>query len=671
VRIPVWIEALFRVDDNLLDQQFVLTDEEVEDPNDPSKSNSTRNQASGGDGGSQGGNPGRGRGTEAGSGNGRPSGNSANGKAGQSGRNAGQGASGNAGQDAGGDPSDPSGGGRDAEAGQGRRRLGEPARSGRAIRPMAMEEYVHQASQRAETERHDQPPQPDDPLPSRLVETRKRIEDIFYVPTNKDIVLREFVVGHKNWPALAVFIDGMADKLTINTHILQPLMILSEVPEEDPLRRMDAVTKALIPGNQIQLAGTWKDVVNGIIAGSTAVFIDGCDQAVIVETKGWEHRSVSQPTAEQVVRGPHNAFTESFRANTGLVRAFLRSERLVTEILPVGRLGKTDVAIMYIRGLTNKSLVAEVKRRIQQIDVDYVADSGLLEQFIEDHPSSLIPQVLSTERPDRIAHMLSEGHVAIFVGQSPFVLSVPVVLWTMLHSSEDAFLRFPFGTFGRIIRWVALLTSFLMPAVYIAITNYHSEMIPTDLMLAIAASRERVPFAVITEVLMMEFSIELIREAGVRIPSPIGPTIGIVGALIIGQAAVQAGLVSPLLVIVVAVTALCSFAIPNYGLSYAVRMLRFVFLVGAAFFGFYAIALMMCILVVRLSVMKSFGVPLLSPITPTTPTAHDVLLRGPAYSMNERPAYLRTQTRWRQDPMTRPWSPFTRKTARRNLKGEK
>ncbi|WP_067932683.1 spore germination protein [Alicyclobacillus kakegawensis] len=620
MQIPAWIQALFRVDDSLLAEQFVLTDEVVEDSNDPSKGNSTTG----------------------------PSADS--GGADAAGKRA-------AGRD--------QGSGGESEAGSPARGGQPDARGPRPVRPVAIEDYVQQA-QREEDATH-QPPEQDDRLPAELTEAKRELSALFHLPANKDVVVREFVVGRRRWPALAVFIDGMADKMVINTHILQPLMFLSEVAEDDAARRMEPITQALLPGNQIELVETWQGVVSGVVAGSTVVFVDGCRQAVVVESKGWEHRSVNLPRTEQVVRGPHNAFTESFRANTGLVRAFLRSERLVTEILSVGRVGKTDVAVMYIEGLTNKSLVDEVKRRIQAIDVDYLADSGILEQFIEDNPGSLIPQVLATERPDRIAHMLSEGHVAILVGQSPYALAVPVVLWTMVQSPEDAFLRFPFGTFGRIIRWVALLAAFLLPAGYVAITNYHSEMIPTDLMLAIAASRERVPFAVIMEVIMMEFAIELIREAGIRIPNAVGPTIGIVGALIIGQAAVEAGLVSPLLVIVVAVTALCSFAIPDYALSYAVRILRFVFLVCAAFFGFYAIALLMCMLMVRLAVMKSFGVPLLSPLTPVTPSTHDVWVRGPVYKMNQRPSYLRTQTQQRQEPITRAWSPFTRKAARRSL----
>jgi spore germination protein KA len=530
-------------------------------------------------------------------------------------------------------------------------------------RPIPMRELIRNAEDKASH----RAPEPHEKIPDDVDDSHAMLKQIFHLPENKDIVIREFFIGTEpHVKALTVFVDGMADKTIINTHILQPLMILTHIGDGPKDRTMDTVKAALLPGNQISEFEQWKDVTAGILTGSTAVFVNGCASALIVESKGWEHRSVGVSQTEAVVRGPHDAFTESFRANTGLVRSRLRSEHLVTEMMNVGKLGRTDVGIMYMAGLTNERLVEEVKRRIQAIEVDYMSDSGLLEQFIADNPYMLIPQALSTERPDRIAHMLTEGHVAIFVGHHPYVLAVPVVFWSLMHSPEDAYLQWPFGTFLRILRWFSVLTALLMPAVYVAMTNYHPEMIPTDLLLALAGSREQVPFPVIVEVLLMEFAIELIREAGIRIPSVIGPTIGIVGALIIGQAAVQAGIVSPLLVIVVAVTALASFSIPNYTLGFAVRAFRFIFLLAGALFGFYGITLVFCVLLARLSVQKSFGVPLFAPVTPSMNSSLDVLQRGPAFTMNQRPSFLRTRDEWRQQPYTRSWSSSSKRRGGRN-----
>lgn len=507
----------------------------------------------------------------------------------------------------------------------------------------------------------DNRPSMEEGIPADLHRVHECLCAIFHLPENKDIVLREFYIGYESRrPAIAVFIDGMADKLTINTHILEPLMLLTHITDDSPTHQADDIMKALLPGNQLTLAQTWEAAKYGVLSGSTTVFVDGVEAAIVVETKGWEHRTVGVAQTETVVRGPHDAFTESFRANTGLVRAQLRSENLVTEMMTVGKLGTTDIAVMYIKGLTNPSLVEEVKRRIKGIDVDYLSDSGLMEQFVEDEPRALVPQIMSTERPDRISHMLIEGHVAVFVGHSPFVLAMPVVLWTLVQTPEDAYVRFPYGTFLRFVRWTAMFIAVFLPAFYVAVANYHPEMIPTDLMLAIAGSREQVPFPLIVELLLMELSIELIREAGVRVPSVIGPTIGIVGAIIIGQAAVQAGIVSPILVVVIATTALAAFAVPNYNLNFAVRLVRFIFMLAAAVFGFYGVGLLATILLAKLTVQRSFGVPLLAPVTPSMDASPDIVLRGPGYAMNQRPTYLQTLKDWRQQPVTRPWSSNTK-----------
>ncbi len=529
-----------------------------------------------------------------------------------------------------------------------------------SIKPISIEQFVEQGTRKYHQEIRAGRPSMNDFLPTDIDDIHLCIKQIFHLPKNKDVVVRPFFVGTDNlWRGLLVFIDGVADKTIINEFILQPLMVLTHISDGQLKRTMDVVSERLLPGNQISRYTKWSDVVPGILSGSTGVFLHGCDSALIVESKGWEHRAVGPAQTENVVRGPHDGFTESFRTNTGLVRSRLRCEHLVTEMFSVGELGRTDIALMYIEGLTNPSLIHEVKRRIEAIDVDFLSDSGRLEQFIEDKPFLLLPQILSTERPDRVAHMLTEGHVALLIGNSPFALIAPVVLWTLVHTPEDSYLRWQFGTFLRLLRWLALGTALLLPAFYVAVTNYHPEMIPTDLMLAIAGSREQVPFPVVVEILLMEFAIELIREAGIRIPSVIGPTIGIVGALIIGQAAVQAGIVSPLLVIVVATTALASFTIPNYNLNLAVRISRFIFLIAAAFLGFYGIAIFFCVALVRLSVQKSFGVPMLSPVAPSQDSSPDVIVKGPVFMHNQRPAYMQTLRSWRQQPITRPWSPDT------------
>lgn len=530
--------------------------------------------------------------------------------------------------------------------------------------------------QTADDSKHE--PQIPERLSRELQVNRSRIKQIFSLPTNADVIIRDFTIspsrradegkqpdegkqqiqGKQAIKAFAVFMEGMSDKEIINSHVLQPLMILSSLPPDDQIEdRLQTIKEKLLPGNQVMEYDKWEDVRKNILSGSTAVFIDGAEKALIVETKGWEQRGVGETKTETVVRGPHDAFTENLRSNTGLVRARIRTERLITEMMQVGELAATDIAVMYVKGIVNPRLVQEVKRRIKAVKVDFLQDSGILEQFIEDPPKGLIPRMLATERPDRVASALSEGFVAVFVGQSPYVLILPTVIWSLIHTAEDAYLRYPFGSLIRIIRFFALLAALLLPSIYIAITNYHPEMIPTDLMLAIAAARERVPFPVVLEVLLMELSLELIREAGIRIPNVIGPTIGIVGALILGQAAVQAGIISPLLVIVVAVTALSAFTMPNYNFGFAIRSLRFLFILLAAMWGFYGITLGILVLLMHFATLKSFGVPMLSPVTPHKPASPDIILRGTVFSQELRPGSLYPLDRKRQRHFTRPWDP--------------
>ncbi|HHW15683.1 MAG TPA: spore germination protein, partial [Firmicutes bacterium] len=402
-------------------------------------------------------------------------------------------------------------------------------------------------------------------------------------------------------------------------------------------------------------ASTLGGALDQVLTGMTALFLDGSREALLIESKGWEKRGIERPQEEPGVRGPQDAFIETLRVNTALIRRRLRTPKLTVENLQVGQLSRTDVALIYLRELTNPKLVEEVRRRLRSISLDLVTSSGAIEQLIQDQSNSLFNQVLTTERPDRVAGFLAEGYVAILVDTSPFALVVPTTFTAFFHAPEDYYVRWPFATFVRLIRMGAVFLTLFLPAFYVAATTYHQAMIPTALLLAITASRENVPFPIPFEVLFMEFSFELVREAGVRIPTLIGPTIGIVGALILGQAAVSANLVSPILVVVVAVTALGSFAIPNYNASFTIRIIRFFMILAAALLGFYGMAVEVFLLMLHLGSLQSFGVPYMSPVGPYRPGAPDILIRGPLYKMEARPAFLRPQNPERQAPETRGW----------------
>lgn len=483
------------------------------------------------------------------------------------------------------------------------------------------------------------------------------IREIYTLPLNKDIIVRDFIIGlEPPVKAFAVFMEGLTDRTTINRDVLKPLMVLSKLEDKvNVLELAEFIKERILYGNQVDILEKYNQIVDNINYGSTAVFIDGSPQCIMVETKGWDKRSIGKPENEQVIRGPHEAFNETLRSNTGLIRKAIRNNNLITEFVKAGSRNKTDVALMYLKDVANPGIIREVKRRLESIKTDYLGETGILEQFIEDHPLMASPQIMSTERPDRVASFIIEGKVAIIMDNNPNVLIVPTTFFTLIHSAEDYYLRMPYGNLVRFLRLISIFIAIMTPGIYIAISNFHQEMIPTELILSIAASREAVPFPAIIEIFIMELAFELIREAGVRVPGVIGNTLGIVGALILGQAAVQAGIVSPILIIVVAVTGLASFAIPNYSMSFAFRGIRFIYTILAAVFGFFGISAGLFLLLTSMASMKSFGVPLLSPIGPRTKAGPDIIMRGPVFSMEERPDYLETLDRDKQPIVSRGW----------------
>ena len=490
------------------------------------------------------------------------------------------------------------------------------------------------------------------------LDVNKRYLNIIYsLPKNKDIIIREFYIALESpLKAFVLFIDGLSNADIINNSILKPLMVLLD--EGIKIKHGEVaeyIKEHLLPGHDVKILNEYRQILDLVNYGNTAIFFEGSAQCLVVETKGWERRSVGRPEVEQVIMGPHEAFNETLRSNTALIRKALRNEQLITEMIKMGSRNRIDVAIMYLKDLVNPQLLEEVKRRISSIKTDYVGVSGVLEQFIEDSSVMFSPQILTTERPDRVVSFLVEGHVAIIVDGGPQVLIVPATLFSLMHSAEDYYLRYPYGNFLRVLRIFALFIASLTPAFYVSIVTFHQEMIPTELILTIVASHTTVPFPTIFEVFAMELAFELIREAGVRVPGVIGNTIGIVGALILGQAAVQAGIVSPILIIVIAITGLASFAIPNFSISFGFRGIRFIFTILAALFGILGISGGLFVLLLSLVNMKSFGVPFLAPVSPKAKTGPDVVLRGQLWSMEERAAYLKPLDKRRQPKISRGW----------------
>lgn len=482
------------------------------------------------------------------------------------------------------------------------------------------------------------------------------LELIFRKPKNMDIVFREFSINTEpQRKAMLVYYDGMTDRNVQNLAILQPLMLLAGLRVDKEGGPLELFTGRLLPGSQLTYAETYKELAEGILAGSTAVLFDNCPKAVLVETKGWANRGVEKPENEAIIRGPQEAFTETFRTNTALIRKMLHAPDLITEMIRVGTVTRTIVGVMYLESVANPELVQEVMRRLSSIKTAFAIDSGMVEQLIEDHPYALTPQVIATERPDRAVASLVEGQVVIVVDNSPYVLIAPATFYSLFQTGEDAYLRWPLGSVNRLIRFLGLLIATFLPGFFIAVTTFHHEMIPTDLLMSIAGNREKVPFPSIVELLAMELAFELIREAGIRIPGVVGTTLGIVGALILGQAAVAANVVSPITIIVVAVTAIGTFTIPNYPLSYVVRVIRFVYILLAGVLGMFGVVLGAFIQFGFLTSVKSFGVAYFAPVSPTTRRSQDVITRGQLWSQEYRPDYLNTQKEKLQPEISRGW----------------
>lgn len=433
-----------------------------------------------------------------------------------------------------------------------------------------------------------------------------------------DVIYREIKIGYgAQWDAALICIDGMVDKDLLNEFVLNNLMLtVRMVPpqgEEMKVSLPEQLKAQCLAVAEMKEVETLEEGLLALLSGETLLLLDRYDQIMIIASKGWQSRGVAEPVSEGVIRGPRDGFTENLRTNTALVRRRIRDPRLKVKSYQVGTRSKTDVVVFYIEDLVDHLVLQEVDRRLKDISIDAVLDSGYIEQFLEDSWISPFSQVKNTERPDKVAANLYEGKVAIVSDNSPFALVIPATINGMLQSPEDYYERWNIGTAVRTLRIFASIISLVMPAVYVSITAFHPEMIPTQLALSIAANRKSVPFPAIVEALIMETTIELLREAGVRLPGPIGATIGIVGGLVIGQAAVEAGIVSPLMVIVVSVTAIASFSVPSYNLAIGFRLVRFGFILVAGCLGLYGLILALLVLIIHLCGLKSFGVPILYP----------------------------------------------------------
>lgn len=476
-------------------------------------------------------------------------------------------------------------------------------------------------------------------ISSSLTENLKMVKEI--IGKNTDLVIRNITLGRSGVkPAVIIYLDNLIDTYHIDTDIVRPLVL--DVYTSGLNTGIEIIEQLqagnLITRGQMKTGKNISDLLNEVLRGEVGLIIDEVNEVYIISAKGYEYRDVAESDVEPVVRGPREAFIEVLSINIGLIRRRIHSPNLVFESLEMGTVGKIKVCLAYIRGICPAELSDEVRSRLERINIDGVLESNYIEEFIQDNPYSIFPQVRNTERPDVVASSLLEGRVAIIVDNTPVVLIAPGEFFSLMQSAEDYYNRYTFSSLIRLLRYFAFIIALLLPALYIAITNYHHEMIPSGLLISIISARTEVPFPALIEALVMEIVFEILREAGIRMPRPIGQAVSIVGALVIGQAAVQAKIVSPLMVIIVALTGIATFCFPQYNISLPVRILRFLLMLLASILGLFGVMIGVLFIMLHLFSLESFGKPYMSPLSPLRPDdLKDTAIRLPWWALVKRP----------------------------------
>ncbi len=478
---------------------------------------------------------------------------------------------------------------------------------------------------------------------SKNLQNNIDLYEALFVDCN-DVVKRKLQIGGANKTYVYIsYIDVMIDRFLIEEAIVSKLVTgMNELPFENS---WDYIRDKALGSADIKELITMEQLSQAVLSGETIIMIDGYDKGLMIASRGFPNRGVQSPEIEVTLRGPKDGFSEALRINTVLIRRRIRDTKLKVKQTQVGIRSRTDVALMYIEDIVRDELLDDIEKRLSSFEIDGILDSGMLEQILEKKWYSPFPQFQATERPDKAASAILEGRIAVVVDNSPMVLLLPTTLNCFFQASDDYYNRVDIIAFTRLLRFVAAFLATAIPGFYIAVTNFHPEMLPTSLILSFQAAREGVPFPVVIEIILMELSFELLREAGIRLPGPMGSTVGIVGGLIVGQAAVAANLVSPIIVILVSITAISTFAIPNEGFASAFRIIKFLIIILSALLGLYGFLLGSLIVLIHLSNLKSFDIPYLMPYVAANVNnfndKRDSIIRFPIFMQKERPIFAK------------------------------
>ncbi|TXK81462.1 spore germination protein [Paenibacillus sp. N3.4] len=483
--------------------------------------------------------------------------------------------------------------------------------------------------------------QSNDPISKDLQENINEIHNLF--TQTPDLIVRQFTIKQTGHQAALIYLNGLTDKNAINNYVLRPLQFETGSAE--------GIGGLALTVGQINLLHTWRQIESVIFQGSSVLLVDGRDEAYALGTQGWPQRAIEDPQLETSLKGAHQGFVETSSQNIALIRRYIPNRELKIKELLVGRRGQSVLSILYLADVAHPEVLQELVDRIQQLDVDIIMNTGELAEYIEDNPYSPFPQFILTERPDAAASQILQGRFVVVVECSPSVLIAPVTFASFFQNIDDYSTRWSIATFMRLLRYFAFFVAIFLPAFYIAVLSYHFEIIPIKLLLTIGEFRGRVPFPPFVEAVIMEITLEMMREAGVRLPAPVGQTVGIVGGIVIGQAIVQAGLINNIMVIVVAFTAIASFILPNYDMVAAVRLIRFAMMLAASMFGFVGIIVGMMTMVGHLVALESLGTPYSSPFAPVRfADWKDTFVRLPLWKMVNRPLSARPVQLERKGP---------------------
>lgn len=498
-------------------------------------------------------------------------------------------------------------------------------------------------------------------------DTEERIERFTFDTFHQEVADRfgnsadfraiEGTIAHKE--AFFYYLETMVESKTLKETTARLLSIKTE-DEDSPttIEELVALTKESFGGASFKLLETKEKIIWAILNGNIVILVRTIDQAIAVNMMTDEKRAVSEPSTQTVIRGPKDGFIEALSTNVSLIRRRIRNSNLHFEEFIIGKDTQTSVYMGFIKGIANEAILEEVRTRLKKIKVSAVFESGNIEELIADKTFTFFPLALSAERPDTVAANLLEGKVVILVDGTPFCLMVPAVFVNFFEISEDYYQPFFLGSFLRFIRYLSFMISLLTPSIYVGALTFHQEMLPTNFLLSIIAQREGIPFPAVVEVFLMEITFEILREAGVRMPKAVGQMVSIVGALVIGQAAAEAGIISNVMIIVVSITAIANFVSLTYSFGAASRILRFIFVISASILGLYGVLLVLVFMVAHLSSLRSFGVPYLAPVAPfIIEDQGDVFFRFPFWAMKKRPQYLRTENETKIPSDTSPSPP--------------